>query len=745
MHQLNDRMKKLLFIVAAAVVFFQPGVGHAKDECSLNLLTPNGGEVLKNGQTYKITWEQNNIVNVAISVNGGSLTNSYPVDASSTYGEYVWQTPSASDDFQARDEYKVSISGYSPNGDCAARSESADYFIMNKNGDGGSSVKLMDIAPQIGGDTYIFSWQQKRIDAVSLYYAKKTEQPVLNYATILTDMPVTTGIGGDWMKRYEWDISKLDPAYYYIKVEGYSKGVKTTEDVLAHPLWLVNSASLDSFSAVANVSEITDNSVRIKCTINGGSGARFIDYGLTTAYGSSKDASYCDEFISGLQPGKTYHYRIRRGDNAGNDQTFTTKMLGVPADIAYETKGKSGATASIRLHWKTGAAQSKIYYCLGAGCFNNENQWQQIASLSGQNYYDTSIENNDSKVAYFRVRAFDGSQESGYSRILVASSKTPGLPEAIKNSVSNGKAAVTWQSKFQVDFYANSGLVYASEQSCLVFGGCGTLVSNEVGGLYYSHADIVGTGRLYYKLFANGVMFDEIHSVDIGAVPVVVPPVPSEKRETVPATKPVVIKNPNVVPGLSGKANDTVLAVNKIKNKRKMSSVGGKIILKVQSKGEAYYINPADSNMYYLGRPDDAFRVMRSQGSGIRNADLSKIAIGTMQAVGMDADSDGLTDNFETAIGTDPHKADSDNDGYNDRQEIENKYNPVGSGKSKLDSAFGKKYAGRIFIQTEGRGEAWYINPADNKRYYLGRPADAFNTMRTLGVGISNTDFSQLN
>ena len=53
-------------------------------------------------------------------------------------------------------------------------------------------------------------------------------------------------------------------------------------------------------------------------------------------------------------------------------------------------------------------------------------------------------------------------------------------------------------------------------------------------------------------------------------------------------------------------------------------------------------------------------------------------------------------------------------------------------------------FAGKILLAVEGHGEAWYINPTDDKKYYLGRPADAFQVMRGLAIGISNADFSLL-
>jgi len=49
-----------------------------------------------------------------------------------------------------------------------------------------------------------------------------------------------------------------------------------------------------------------------------------------------------------------------------------------------------------------------------------------------------------------------------------------------------------------------------------------------------------------------------------------------------------------------------------------------------------------------------------------------------------------------------------------------------------------KQLSGKILLQVEENGEAWYINPADEKRYYLGRPSDAFRLMQNLGTGITN-------
>lgn len=123
-------------------------------------------------------------------------------------------------------------------------------------------------------------------------------------------------------------------------------------------------------------------------------------------------------------------------------------------------------------------------------------------------------------------------------------------------------------------------------------------------------------------------------------------------------------------------------------------SLKGRIVLQVQENGEAWYIDPADTKRYYLGRPSDAFQIMRERGVGISNADLEKI----------------------------PKNGDAWN-----------------------GSASIMKYTqGRILLQVEENGEAWYVNPVDGRRYYLGRPADAFNIMRSQGLGITKENLKKL-
>ncbi len=174
-------------------------------------------------------------------------------------------------------------------------------------------------------------------------------------------------------------------------------------------------------------------------------------------------------------------------------------------------------------------------------------------------------------------------------------------------------------------------------------------------------------------------------------------------------------------------------------------NVAGKILLQVEQNGEAWYVNPETKERHFLYRADSAYQIMRGQGVGITNANLERIPIGYYKLSNWDADNDGLTDAMEQAIGTNPNDSDSDNDGYNDGVEVQNDYNPlVQAQRSKFDHSFARQQSGKIFLQVESRGEAWWVNPEDNRRYYLGRAQDAYELMRAKGLGITNTNLGSI-
>ncbi len=115
--------------------------------------------------------------------------------------------------------------------------------------------------------------------------------------------------------------------------------------------------------------------------------------------------------------------------------------------------------------------------------------------------------------------------------------------------------------------------------------------------------------------------------------------------------------------------------------------LSGKILIQIESKGEAWYVNPDGMKRYYLGRPEDAFNMMRELGLGISEKDYW---------------------NME-----------------------KNKKAPI-------------RLAGKILLRVQEHGEAYYVNPSDLKMCYLGTPKDAFDMMRKQGLGITNKDLEKI-
>lgn len=112
----------------------------------------------------------------------------------------------------------------------------------------------------------------------------------------------------------------------------------------------------------------------------------------------------------------------------------------------------------------------------------------------------------------------------------------------------------------------------------------------------------------------------------------------------------------------------------------------GKILLQVEDKGQAWYVEPKTGERHYMADGNSAYSIMRNLGIGITNKNLDRI---------------------------------------------------------KSDKNFAKKYSGKIFLQIESRGEAFYID-TNGDAHYLKDGAAAYSVMRNLGLGITNNDLEKV-
>lgn len=111
--------------------------------------------------------------------------------------------------------------------------------------------------------------------------------------------------------------------------------------------------------------------------------------------------------------------------------------------------------------------------------------------------------------------------------------------------------------------------------------------------------------------------------------------------------------------------------------------MSGRILLQVETSGQAWYVNPINGQRYFLGGPANAFNLMRQLGLGVKHSVVTAKAVDT-------------------------------------------------------------KLLGRILIDVEDSGKAYYVHPVTKKLHYLGRPADALSVMRQVGLGINNENLRKI-
>ena len=136
-----------------------------------------------------------------------------------------------------------------------------------------------------------------------------------------------------------------------------------------------------------------------------------------------------------------------------------------------------------------------------------------------------------------------------------------------------------------------------------------------------------------------------------------------------------------------------IVVANAVHAETLAERLSGRILLQVEQHGEAWYVYPEDGRRYYMGGPSDAYGLMRELGLGITDSDLATI--------------------------------------------------PTSAEAARV-SSLAERLSGRILLQVEQHGEAWYVNPVDGRRSYMGGPNDAYQLMRELGLGITDGDLDAI-
>ncbi|MFH1711744.1 MAG: serine protease, partial [Patescibacteria group bacterium] len=128
----------------------------------------------------------------------------------------------------------------------------------------------------------------------------------------------------------------------------------------------------------------------------------------------------------------------------------------------------------------------------------------------------------------------------------------------------------------------------------------------------------------------------------------------------------------------------------------------GQILLQVEAHGEAYYLRPDDELRYYMADGAVAYEMMRYFGLGITSLNLSLIP------------------------------------------EIETPTDMLNTSSVCSSNKLANQVKGKILLDVERHGEAYYVYPDTCRRIYLKDGAAAYEIMRFLSKGITNNDLAKI-
>jgi uncharacterized protein YkwD len=115
--------------------------------------------------------------------------------------------------------------------------------------------------------------------------------------------------------------------------------------------------------------------------------------------------------------------------------------------------------------------------------------------------------------------------------------------------------------------------------------------------------------------------------------------------------------------------------------------LSGRILLQVQSHGEAWYVDPITKTRFYLGTPEAAFQVLRARALGIKHADLLRLM--------------------------EPER-------------------------------FPMRLYGRMLLDVDDHGQAYYVEPGSMRAIPLGSADETYGILRLHGLGITNVDLQKI-
>ena len=750
-----------------------PGSGSSKSggSGSVDLLVPNGGEHWDAGEPHVIGWKQAGAKTIdSVSIyylkrdqKEELITLRYFFNPLVIEESFTWRIPERlGDEYES---YRIVLRGYK-NDALVGEDKSEGYFSITPGGQAMPevlSVQLSrsmlkgDVSAPNGGEAFkqdkimTIRWTQKYfnfidIGLVTKDVTDKTSDTQINW--IVKDFKIhPNSVEG----TYSWQIPKDDgfrDVYYKLYIVGRRSNLGTVSDisndfftitkdgsatVLAQLLeytqtilhgekgvFTWNQSNVDTISLLYSGKPIDDKSVFIPIVENyaadlaDAASAERYEWSVPGA-GKIPQGYYAVKLVGNIKNrqvsediSKTY---VWIGDQQAPEYQGAQKITGKEM-LSIETAVKQISQSAVQIDWeskgenfKQGAAAVEYGLTLKYG--------QSKPFTVGETLRGAITLENLTAGAVYHYRILGGS--------LVSADFSFGFEGAIRELgytvLNQDKKGMSVKLQWRGDPGTYS--VYFCKDVCADVSRF-EKIGETIGTAYLAANDLLeNQSGLYWVMRNMSGAFEHGLGARIAVV------------------NNAQAKSPVIAPSVS----ESVI----FKNEEMFKRVRGRIMLKVEAAGEAYYVSPITRTAYYLGRPEQALGIMRSLGIGITNKDLEKIPVGIGPLTGGDTDSDGLSDDMEAALGTSITDKDTDSDGFTDKLELELNTSPIKKGANlPVDKNFVSKHKGKFFLQTERQGQAWYLNPSDGKRYYLDKPVDAINSMRSLGIGISNRDFNRL-
>jgi len=149
--------------------------------------------------------------------------------------------------------------------------------------------------------------------------------------------------------------------------------------------------------------------------------------------------------------------------------------------------------------------------------------------------------------------------------------------------------------------------------------------------------------------------------------------------------------------------------------------LAGRLLLAVEDKGRVYYDHPGDLKKYEVTF-GNLMQIFQDLAMGITYVNLNKIPI----------NSNSVSD-----------KMDSDGDGFNDKQEAENGYDPFGPERlGPYNYQLSNRLQGKMLLVVDKGGQIWYVDQA-GKRWQV-TWENAMNLFMNLSLGITNDDLDRI-